>query len=318
MDSESIDSIPRALGALASDIFALAASEDDIDALLCQIVFLVKYATGFECVGLRLKDGEDFPYYFTAGFDDDFVRKETYLCARDQFGELIRDSSGNVCVECMCGNIVAGRTDPSHPFFTRGGSFWSNGTTALLASSTDEDRQARTRNRCNSEGYESVGLFPLKLGQRIYGLMQLNDRRKDQFTQPMIAVLEGVAVCVAMVFQLRQLRQDVADRMRDLQAGVTGRVGKLERIARELAARNESDRSVPPALFATLAEILDDLSRASDIVPICATCKRIREPAQHWNTVEDFISDRSRIRLSHTYCPTCYDKIMRDFEQGKA
>jgi hypothetical protein len=308
----------RDLGALAADILSLAASEDDLDTLLCQIVVRVKHATEFECAGLRLKDGEDYPYYFAAGFDDEFVRKEMYLCARDQFGELIRDSDGNACLECMCGNIIAGRVDPAVPFFTKGGSFWSNGTTALLATSTDEDRQTRTRNRCNGEGYESVGLFPLKLGNRIYGLVQLNDHRTGQFTPPFIALMEGIAVTIAMVFQLRQFRQDVAARARDLQLGVTGRVAHLERLARELAARNDTDRSVPPALFETLGELLDDLSRSSDIVPMCAVCKRVREPAQAWHAVEEFIADRSRVRLSHTYCPECYKRAVRDLERPKA
>jgi hypothetical protein len=312
----STDPASRDLGALAADILALAATEDDLDALLCQVVVRVKHATGFECAGLRLKDGEDFPYYFTVGFDHDFVRKETFLCAHDQAGELIRDSDGNPHLECMCGNVITGRTNPAFPFFTKGGSFWSNGTSALLAETTDSDRQTRTRNRCNSEGYESVGLFPLKLGNTIYGLVQLNDSRTGQFSAPFVLLMEGLAVCIAMVFRLRLARQQASERQHDLAIGVTARVAILERIAKELKERNTGDQAVPAALFTTLGEILDDLSRASDLVPICASCKRIREPAQQWRPVEQFIADRSHVRLSHTYCPSCYAKAMSTLDGG--
>jgi len=82
----------------------------------------------------------------------------------------------------MCGNIISGRFDPLKPFFTKGGSFWSNNTTELLTSTTDADRQARTRNRCNGEGYESVALIALRVGDERLGLLQLNDRRIGRFS----------------------------------------------------------------------------------------------------------------------------------------
>ena len=52
----------------------------------------------------------------------------------------------------MCGNVICGRFDPSKPFFTAQGSFWTNCTTELLASTTEADRQGRTRNHCNGQG----------------------------------------------------------------------------------------------------------------------------------------------------------------------
>ena len=61
--------------------------------------------------------------------------------------------------------MICGRFDPSKPFFTARGSFWTNCTTELLASTTEADRQARTRNRCNGEGYESVALIALVCGR---------------------------------------------------------------------------------------------------------------------------------------------------------
>jgi hypothetical protein len=56
----------------------------------------VRATTGVEAVGVGLVDGIDFPYYLARGFSQDFVEKETSLCARDEMGELIRDSCGNL------------------------------------------------------------------------------------------------------------------------------------------------------------------------------------------------------------------------------
>ena len=129
----------------------------------------IKEFSGFEAVAIRLREGEDYPYYVTQGFPAHFVEAERYLCSRDSKGEITRDSEGNPYVECMCGNVICGRTDQEKDFFTEGGSFWSNSTSKLLSETTDEDRQTRTRNRCNSEGYESVALIPLKAGNQIVG-----------------------------------------------------------------------------------------------------------------------------------------------------
>jgi PAS domain S-box-containing protein len=149
--------------------------------------------SGCEAVGVRLKEGDDYPYYEMRGFAQEFVHAENKLCARNDVGDILRDNDGNPVIECMCGNVICGRFDPSKPFFTKRGSFWTNCTTELLASTSEADRQARTRNRCNGEGYESVALIPLYFGTERLGLLQLNDRRKGLFSPETIGLWERLA-----------------------------------------------------------------------------------------------------------------------------
>ena len=98
---------------------------------------------GCEAVGIRLKEGDDYPYYVTRGFPPEHVRLENQICARDDSGHIVRDSKGNPVIECMCGNVVSGRFDPSKDFFTEKGSFWTNNTTLLLATTTAESEAIR-------------------------------------------------------------------------------------------------------------------------------------------------------------------------------
>ncbi len=183
---------------------------NEIVLLTHHILLLLKEHIGAGAVGIRLREGEDYPYMETAGLSEDFVEKENHLCERDLEGMIVRDAAGNPTLECMCGNVILGRTDPSFPFFTKGGSFWTNSTTRLLASTTDEDRQTRTRNRCNGEGYESVALIPLKAGDKTVGLMQFNDRRPGLFSLDTIEFLEGIAASVGVAV----LRKQAADLIR--------------------------------------------------------------------------------------------------------
>jgi signal transduction histidine kinase len=176
---------------------------------------LIRAATGFfqqrsgcEAVGVRLQEGEDYPYFETRGFPQAFVLAENSLCAQGPAGEIQRDNAGHPVLDCMCGNVICGRFDPTKPFFTQHGSFWTNHTTQLLASTTEADRQARTRNRCNGEGYESVALIPLRFGKQRLGLLQLNDRRTGAFSPELISFWERLADQLAVA--LAKFRADEA------------------------------------------------------------------------------------------------------------
>jgi PAS domain S-box-containing protein len=161
--------------------------------LIREVTLLLKNWTGIEAIGIRLRDGDDFPYFETRGFPSEFVRMENSLCVYNSDGKPICDTDDNPILECMCGNVLRGRFNPEKPFFTKRGSFWTNCTTELLATTTEEDRQARTRNRCNGEGYESVALIPIRTNNIVYGLIQLNDRHKGQLTAQLILLMEHLA-----------------------------------------------------------------------------------------------------------------------------
>jgi PAS domain S-box-containing protein len=167
--------------------------------------------SGCEAVGVRLRDGDDFPYYETHGFPEEFVVAVNSLCCRDGNGQLQHDGFGNPVIACMCGNVISQRFDPAKPYFTSNGSFWTNSTTRLLATTTEADREARTRNRCNDEGYESVALIPLSAGEERLGLLQLNSKRTDRFTPELIALWERLggylAVAIAKARAEERLRE---------------------------------------------------------------------------------------------------------------
>jgi PAS domain S-box-containing protein len=175
------------------EFLALVNQSTNMDEMIRAATAFFREKSGCQAVGIRLKKGENYPYYEARGFSGEFILKENNLCTVDENGSIQRDSDGFPIYECMCGNIICGRFDPSKPFFTSRGSFWTNSTTELLATSSEADRQARTRNRCNGEGYESVALLPLHFGLEQFGLVQLNDKRKGLFTPELIALWERLA-----------------------------------------------------------------------------------------------------------------------------
>ncbi|WP_342304846.1 PAS domain S-box protein [Methanolobus sp. ZRKC5] len=183
---------------ITTDLLSLLKYANDQDKLIPSTIELLQKWSGCEAVGIRLKEGEDYPYYQTKGFPESFVLLENSLCSKYRNGNIIRDEIGNPILECMCGNVIHGRFNPDMPFFTAHGSFWTNSSTELLASTDESDRLTRTRNRCNGEGYESVALIPLRSQGEALGLIQLNDSCKEMFTAEMIALFERLADRIAL------------------------------------------------------------------------------------------------------------------------
>ncbi len=178
----------------------------EIRAVLNSAIETISRASGCESVGIRWKAAEDYPYLVTRGFGRDFVVMEGPLCVRDTAGLVLRRRDGTPQLACMCGAVVQGRIDPTAPFFTDGGSFWTNGTTKLL---TDTPPSAvvgiDTRNYCNAVGYESVALIPLRTQGECLGLLQLNSRTPGRFTRDSIEQYERVADIIAEAVAQRPL-----------------------------------------------------------------------------------------------------------------
>jgi len=195
---------------LAIEVLAALNDPKERSDTIRDILLLIKNAIGFDAVAIRLREGDDFPYYQQNGFPPDFVEAERYLCERDAAGNIVRDTAGNPVLECMCGNILCGRTDPQYSFFTENGSFWTNSTSELLASATGEDRQAQTRNRCHGEGYETVALIPLRSGAEIIGLLQLNDKRRGMLTLDTVRFFEGLGHSIGIALTRKQAEEALA------------------------------------------------------------------------------------------------------------
>ncbi len=198
--------------ALVAETLVILNRPNEWKNLIIDILEAIQASTGVEAVAIRLEHAGDFPYAAVRGFPPEFVAIETSLVDCDAAGRPKRDAQGGKELACMCGNVICGRTDPAFPFFTEGGSFWTNSTTQLLASTTGKERQSATRDQCNAFGYESVALIPVRANGNTIGLLQLNDRRTDRFSAEMIQFFEELSASIGVAFK----RQQAEERYRSL------------------------------------------------------------------------------------------------------
>jgi hypothetical protein len=52
-------------------------------------------------------------------------------------------------------------------------------------------------------------------------------------------------------------------------------------------------------------------------LPICASCKEIRDDKGYWHQIESYIRDHSEVEFSHSICPKCVKKWYPEFNLDK-
>ena len=61
-----------------------------------------------------------------------------------------------------------------------------------------------------------------------------------------------------------------------------------------------------------LQRAMDEIRTLKGIVPICASCKKIRDDKGYWTEIEAYVSDHSEADFSHGICPDCAKKLYPD------
>ncbi|MFH1148561.1 MAG: PAS domain-containing protein [Pseudomonadota bacterium] len=90
----------------------------------------------------------------------------------------------------------------------------------------------------------------------------------------------------------------------DMNGSLGGIVGMIIDITDRKRAEEEREK-----LIEDLREALAKVKTLSGLLPICASCKKIRDDKGYWNQIEKFISEHSEAEFSHGICPECITKL---------
>jgi len=180
-------------GELGREILQILSGLGTLPESIHRILEVLKQGTGFDAIGIRLKEGEDFPFYAQRGFSDTFLLNENSLLEYTDDGTLCRDGDRKAQLACACGLIISGKVDPTKPFFTQGGSFWVNDSRSLLDIAPETDPRFHPRNQCVFNGYSSFALIPIRIKEEVVGLIHFSNKQKGCFSRNSVELLEGIA-----------------------------------------------------------------------------------------------------------------------------
>jgi len=80
-------------------------------------------------------------------------------------------------------------------------------------------------------------------------------------------------------------------------------------ISIEIALYKHKADAEKQKLVSELEEALAKVKTLSGMLPICASCKKIRDDKGYWNELESYISEHSEALFSHAICPECGKKL---------
>ncbi len=81
----------------------------------------------------------------------------------------------------------------------------------------------------------------------------------------------------------------------------------IEGSLRDITERKKMEKE-REKLIATLQESLDNVKILSGLVPICSSCKKIRDDKGFWNQLEAYLAKHSEVKFTHGMCPDCMAK----------
>jgi len=83
-------------------------------------------------------------------------------------------------------------------------------------------------------------------------------------------------------------------------------------IERKKAMQDKED------LLSDLSEALNRIEQLQGILPICASCKKIRNDGGNWEQIEVYIKNHSNADFTHSICPDCINKLYPDLNKRQA
>jgi PAS domain S-box-containing protein len=102
--------------------------------------------------------------------------------------------------------------------------------------------------------------------------------------------------------------ENTASPLRDSTGKIIAGVEVIRNITSRKKAEEEREK-----LILELQDALAKIKTLSGMLPICASCKKIRDDKGYWSQIEAYISEHSEAEFSHGVCPECAKKLYPEY-----
>lgn len=115
-----------------------------------------------------------------------------------------------------------------------------------------------------------------------------------------------------LIEQCQSTQKELEDARFHLEIRVQERTEALNQLNSDLheeVLERKTAQQKAESTAAQLEEALAQVKTLGGLLPICASCHKIRDDQGYWNRIEKFIQERSDVKFSHGICPECKDKL---------
>ena len=200
----------------------------------------------------------------------------------------------------------------------------------ILVAEDDTFSRKVLRTALTSWGHEVIEVPD---GKQAWQALESDDNLRLAILDWIMPVMEGIDV-------VRKVRESLSDPNRYVYIILLTQKGSKEDIVAGLAA-GADDYVVKPfdhnelkvrirsgqrivelqcalaSANADLRNALAHVKRLSGFLPLCASCKRIRDAKGDWQQIESYISNHSEAHFSHSVCPDCAKRLYPELYKDK-
>jgi len=94
------------------------------------------------------------------------------------------------------------------------------------------------------------------------------------------------------------------------------RLRETEELSGLISKLKQAEKEREMLIF-ELKDALSQVKALSGLLPICASCKKIKNDKGHWEQMEIYIRNRSEVNFSHGICPECAEKLYPEYYKKK-
>lgn len=161
-----------------------------------------------------------------------------------------------------------------------------------------------------------------------YEITRLYALRRKNITQSLLTALFFLLCSLPFIYvswrffgattlRLRVMNEELTVHRDHLEDLVNARTLELqtanERLRDELHERQRVELALQKEKL-KLEEALAQVKTLSGLLPICSSCKKIRDDRGYWNQIESYIRDHSEAEFSHGICPECLQRLYPDIK----
>lgn len=158
------------------------------------------------------------------------------------------------------------------------GRVWSNGRPAWIPDVLKDANFPRSR-AADVVGLHAAFGFPIVIKNVVYGVLEFFSREPRPPDDSLLEAMTDMGIKIGQFIERRQAEAQREHLLKELQ-DAAGRIKVL-----------------------------------SGLLPICASCKKIRDDKGYWNTLETYIADHSEADFSHGICQDCARLLYPDWDE---
>jgi GAF domain-containing protein len=152
------------------------------------------------------------------------------------------------------------------------GRVWSSGQPAWITDVLKDANFPRSR-AANAVALHAAFCFPIVIKDKVYGAMEFFSRQLRQPDESLLQTMKDMGIKIGQFIERRQAE----------------------------AQREQMHKELQKAMH--------NIKVLSGLLPICASCKKIRDDTGSWNTLEAYIEDHSEAQFTHGFCQECVRRL---------